>query len=224
MQERNPTMKPYTHLIWDFNGTLLNDVAHDIAVTNRLLVKHGLPPFENADAYRAVFGFPVIDYYRRLGFDFSEHPFSELADEWMDDYNRGGNDAALYPDAPEILDRMNRRGVPQVLLSATERGMLLRQLDSLGIRGRFCEILGADNIHAHGKLGLARAWRERNPNAVPLMVGDTDHDAETARAMGADIVLLTCGHQSVRALAAANPLMICGSLSEIPFDRLFPER
>ena len=77
------------------------------------------------------------------------------------------------------------------------------------------------NTHACGKADLARRWRERHPNAVPLMIGDTDHDAETARAMGADIILLFCGHQSRKKLEAADPLMICERPAAIPFEKVF---
>ena len=52
-------MNKYTHLIWDFNGTVLNDVDVGVRAANALLVNHGLPPLPSTDAYRAVFGFPV---------------------------------------------------------------------------------------------------------------------------------------------------------------------
>ena len=48
-------MKRYTHLIWDFNGTLLDDVSADFGAANRLLGNHGLPQLRDLDEYRAVF-------------------------------------------------------------------------------------------------------------------------------------------------------------------------
>ena len=214
-------MKKYTHLIWDFNGTLLDDTLSDFHAANRLLANHGLPLLKDVDAYRDLFGFPVIDYYRRLGFDFSEVSFERLADEWWEDYRSRAEKTKLYPEIPRILREIKRAGVPQIVLSATERGMLEKQLRGLGIAEMFVEIIGADNAHAHGKTALAKLWRKRNPDAVPLMIGDTDHDAETARAMGADIVLVACGHQSRKKIERANPLMICGKPDDIPFASLF---
>ena len=216
-------MKQYTHLIWDFNGTLLDDVAYDVSVTNRLLQKHHLPLLESADAYRAVFGFPVIDYYQRLGFDFSKLPFSVLADEWMNDYNSRAGEAPLYQGIVPLLQKIRRAGVPQILLSATQRQMLQKQLQTLGILGLFEEVIGAGNHHAYGKADLAREWKQKNPNAVPLMIGDTDHDAESARAMGADILLLTCGHQSREKLEAVKPLAIYPSAISVPLEDYFPQ-
>ena len=215
-------MKQYTHLIWDFNGTLLNDVAYDVRVTNRLLQKHGLPLLENEDAYRAVFGFPVIDYYRRLGFDFNKIPFSVLADEWMSDYNAQKEQAPLYEGVKELLLAVRAAKIPQILLSATQREMLLEQLQILGIAGLFDEVIGAGNHHAYGKADLAREWKNRNPKALPLMIGDTDHDAESAAAMGGDILLLTCGHQSLATLKKVHPLAVFPRAVDVPIQNFFP--
>lgn len=216
-------MKRYTHLIWDFNGTILDDVAYDVTVTNHLLEQYGLPKLPSKDAYRAVFGFPVIEYYQRLGFDFSKYPFSVLADEWMRDYNSKKEEAPLYEGVVETLQAVRAAGIPQILLSATQREMLLEQLQGLGISGLFDEIIGADNHHAYGKADLAREWKKRNPLALPLMIGDTDHDAESAAAMEGDILLLTCGHQMRKTLESVGPLAIYECAADVPLDRYFPD-
>ena len=215
-------MKRYTHLVWDFNGTILDDVGYDVAITNRLLARHGLPELADENAYREVFGFPVIDYYQKLGFDFSKTPFSVLADEWMNDYNEKKETAPIHKGVAELLRSVRAAKIPQILLSATKTEMLSEQLRALGISELFDEIIGADNHHAYGKADLARAWKRRNPGAIPLMIGDTDHDAESAAAMGGDIILLTCGHQSRKTLESVHPLAIYECAAEIPMERYFP--
>ena len=215
-------MKQYTHLVWDFNGTILDDVGYDLAITNRLLERHGLPKLADENAYREVFGFPVIDYYQRLGFDFSKTPFPVLADEWMNDYNAKKETAPVHAGVVELLRSLRAAKVPQILLSATKSEMLMEQLRILGIADLFDEIIGADNHHAYGKADLAREWKRRNPGALPLMIGDTDHDADSAAAMGGDILLLTCGHQSRRTLEAVRPLAIYERAAEIPLEQYFP--
>jgi phosphoglycolate phosphatase-like HAD superfamily hydrolase len=74
--------------------------------------------------------------------------------------------------------------------------MLKGQICDLGLDGRFCRVLGLDNIHAGSKLALAKIWREEFPNHRALFIGDTDHDVETAEALGAECVLVCRGHQS----------------------------
>ena len=64
--------------------------------------------------------------------------------------------------------------------------MLTGQLNRLGIRGEFAEVIGLDNIHARSKKAQALEWKARNPDARPLFVGDTLHDADVAAAVGGD--------------------------------------
>lgn len=204
----------YTHLIWDFNGTVYNDVDAGIASANRLLCSHGLSPIASKEQYRAVFGFPIIDYYRRLGFDFERVSYAEVAQEWVPYYMEASRDAMVYPDILEALSQAKHLGLAQMILSATELTMLRGQIEGLGIAHCFDEILGMDNIQAHSKESVARAWRDRNPDAVVLMIGDTDHDAAVASAMGADCILLTCGHQCRATLEKCTCLAVVDSATE----------
>ena len=184
------------YCIWDFNGTILDDVETGIRSVNVLLRQRGLPVLEDKAAYRRVFGFPIRDYYERLGFDFEREPYEVVAPLWVEQYLKHVVDAPLYEDVIETLELLRRRGVRQTVISATELGMLRQQLRQLGIDGYFEEILGLDNIHAASKMALAQEWRVRHPRARAIFLGDTDHDRETAAAMGAECYLIARGHQS----------------------------
>ncbi len=186
----------YDCIVWDFNGTLLDDVSAGISSVNTLLRERGLPTIRSREQYRELFRFPIIEYYRSLGFDFSAEPYEELAPKWVALYLENVKSAALCCGAYECLEEVRKLGIRQVILSATEQNMLKMQLKDLGIEGFFDEVMGLDNIHAGSKLGIALAWRERNKGKRVLLIGDTDHDAENARALGADCVLVCSGHQS----------------------------
>ena len=213
-------MNRYTHLIWDFNGTLLDDVQVCIRSANRLLAAHGLPTVDSEDTYRAKFGFPIVDYYRRLGFDFEKAPYADLAVEWVAYYLEESGNAVLYPDVRDALEMGKRYGLSQLILSATEAGMLERQVSELGIRPYFDDVLGLGNIHAHSKEELGQLWRAQHPNARVLLIGDTDHAARVAETINADCVLLSRGHQSGQILEQCPALFVADSLHEV-FDRLF---
>ncbi len=206
---------PYTDLIWDFNGTLLDDVDACLKSANDLLRAHGLKELECVTNYRALFGFPIIDYYRRMGFDFEKLSYADLAVEWVTLYRKHSMGAGLFATVKPTLEKVAQKGIRQWILSATERGMLEDQVCELGIRSYFEDILGLDNIQAHSKEALGVQWRAAHPNASVLFVGDTDHDASVARAMKADCILLTTGHQLPAVLAAANPLAVADSLEDI---------
>lgn len=190
----------YTHIIWDFNGTLFADVDAGIESVNTMLRERSLPEIESVDAYREIFRFPVIDYYRDLGFDFDAEPFDVLAPIWIDLYNKNSANAPLQEGSIEALEAFREMGVSQLLLSATEINMLKGQLETLGITEYFDAIMGLDNIHAHSKKAIALDWMEKNPSARPLFIGDSLHDAEVASAVGGDCALVANGHQSSQRL------------------------
>lgn len=188
------------YCIWDFNGTLLDDVEAGICAVNDLLAQRDLPILQSRQAYQNVFGFPIQQYYERLGFDFEKESYETLAPLWVERYLHFVREAGLFEDVKETVAFLNENGVKQVVLSATERQMLLSQLRELDLFDCFEEVLGLDNIHAASKISLARDWRARHPNASVLFIGDTDHDYDTAQAMDAPCILIARGHQSEQKL------------------------
>ena len=204
----------YTHLLWDFNGTLYDDVDAGIESANDLLAAHGLPQFSSREAYRKTFGFPIADYYARMGFDFSRTPYADLAVEWVAYYLEEKKKASVFGDIPTVLQRLREKGIAQIILSATETGMLEGQVRELGIRDYFDTLLGLSNIHAYSKEEIGRDWIATHPEAVPLMIGDTDHDAKVADAMGIDCILLACGHQQRAHLETCKCLFVADSATE----------
>ena len=191
----------YTHVIWDFNGTILDDVTVGIESVNVLLRKRGIKEISGIEEYREVFGFPIVDYYKRIGFDFNKEAFSDVAVEWLNEYMSRVSIAKTNNGVEEVLRRVKEKALKQVLISATEINMLKKQLEMLEITHLFDEVYGLDNIHAHNKTAVALLWRKKYPNAKALFVGDTDHDFETALAIGADCVLYCGGHQPEKTLS-----------------------
>ncbi len=67
-------MPRYDHVIWDWNGTLLDDVHLTIEIMGGMLGRRGLPPFD-MQRYHAVFGFPVRDFFLRVGLELVREAF-----------------------------------------------------------------------------------------------------------------------------------------------------
>ncbi|MBQ2998977.1 MAG: HAD family hydrolase [Clostridia bacterium] len=200
--------------IWDFNGTILDDVDAGIFAVNELLGECGVRGIPDREVYRENFGFPIRTYYEKIGFDFQKTPYEELAPRWVEKYLRYVKDSECFEDVAVTVKKLNARGVRQIVLSATEREMLVAQLESLGLFSEFGEILGLDNIHAASKISLAQAWREQNPSARVLLIGDTDHDVAAARSIDAECVLVARGHQSRRRLEALG-VPVFDTLAEV---------
>lgn len=213
-------MFKYTHIVWDFNGTILDDVQICIDSVNVLLKRRDLPLIENVEQYHGVFGFPVVDYYVRLGFDLDRESFDKVAVEWINEYNSRRTTAPIQRGALKLLGKFKDIGVKQLIISATEQSMLREQINNeLCIGCYFDELIGLDNIKATSKEHLAVKWREKNKNAAVLFIGDTDHDMTVAESMGADCVLVSQGHQSSEQLLLLG-VNVCRDMDEL-YSRLF---
>lgn len=208
----------YNRIIWDFNGTILDDVETGILSVNTLLSERGLPTIASKEHYRRVFGFPIRSYYERLGFDFEREPYEVIAPLWVEQYMINVKNAPVFEDVYEALDIFEKKGIPQTILSATEGDMLRGQLKGLGLFDRFEEVLGREDIHAASKEGIALAWRQKHPDDVALVIGDTDHDLQVAKAIGADCALISRGHQGeahLRSLGARVYSAVADLLKDI---------
>jgi phosphoglycolate phosphatase len=195
----------YDHVIWDFNGTVLADMQAGIVAVNEMLSARGLPVLSDLEDYRRVFCFPVEEYYQKLGFDFEKEDFKGvLAPLWVSLYNKYSKDAPIFGGVQELTSALRAKGVRQSILSASEREMMHEQLRERCALDWFDEIWGNDSIHAYGKGALSVKWRESHPGAKAVMLGDTTHDFEVARAMGADCILIAAGHHSAQRLLACG--------------------
>jgi len=198
----------YSHVIWDWNGTLFDDVKLCMSVINTLLSTRGLKTLDSIAEYHAVFTFPVIDYYRNVGFDFEKEPFEALAVEFMDLYLSGDSAYGLFPGTKSVLAELQRMGVRQVMLSASEQDVLEKQVSRYDIAGCFDELLGISDIHANSKLEIARAFAARENLRKAVLIGDSKHDFEVAQALDTDCILIPNGHQSKETLLSCGvPVM-----------------
>ena len=197
-------------LIWDWNGTLMDDVDLCCRLLNEMLTRHGYAPVGGIDAYKRVFGFPIEAYYARAGFDFSRHPYKALAHEYMDLYVPASFACPMTPGAREVLAALHARGVRQVVLSASQTETLRRQADHYGVTEFFDELLGLDDVYGVSKMQRGRLWLEASgvDPARAAMVGDSIHDFETAGALGVRSILYAGGHQPRETLASTGARVI----------------
>ncbi|MBQ7005243.1 MAG: HAD family hydrolase [Clostridia bacterium] len=191
-------MKEYNCIIWDWNGTLLDDVPLNMEIVNTLLTERGKKPVESREYYLREFDFPVRDFYLKVGFDLENEDFSLIAREYASLYNENYPHADIFSDARDVLSLIKHSGKEQLIISATEQGYLLKQVAYFELEYFFTDILGSGNVLGSSKIETAKRWMKEkgyNPDEV-LFVGDTLHDFETAKAIGCDCALVSRGHNS----------------------------
>lgn len=190
-------MQTIKYIIWDWNGTLLDDLDVSMEALNTLLSMEQLPRVEDKEEYRKYFQFPVIEYYKKVGFDFEKTPFPVLAQHYMEYYQPHSLHCSLHEGVKETLAKAKQKGYQQYLLSASDQQFLKEQLAVYDIDAYFQDIRGLDNIHAHSKAELAKKFvieRGLHGNEV-LFVGDSVHDSEVAQHAGCHCVLIANGHE-----------------------------
>lgn len=203
----------YDTVIWDFNGTLVDDAGLGIDAANKMLRARGLSEISGIDEYKERFFFPVKEYYASLGFDFEREPYNDLAREWFDMYLAGESSLKPMSEAAEALVMIRDAGLRQIVLSASESSLLISQIDRFGFSDYFDDIIGKDNFLADGKAAAAKK-RLGNKNHNCAMIGDTTHDHDTAIAIGASPYLFSGGHESAKRLSLTG-VPVCDSLTEI---------
>lgn len=189
-------------IVFDWNGTLLDDIEYCLSITNAMLEEFSLPQLSRS-RYREIFTFPVQRYYEHLGFDFDRHPFSELAARWMSTYTAGvASRVDLFDQTEELIADLARRGYRLAILTAAVESDVHDLLAHHGIDAAFDEVYGLDHCEASSKVERGRQMVASMglDAGKTLLIGDTDHDFEVGQDLGVPTLLLADGHQSYERL------------------------
>lgn len=203
------------HVLFDWNGTLQDDLRAAVAGTNALLGDQGRPPI-TAERYREVFSFPARGCYEALGIDVEHHDWDALCDRFFSVF-AGDPTIRLFPGAADALRALRDAGASLSIVSSSEQNELERSLARHGVRGLFGAVSGHTDAAAGSKVGRARALFASLgvAPARACMVGDTGHDKEVADALGCACVLVASGYES-RARLARRGAPVLDSVADLP--------
>lgn len=196
-------------IIWDWNGTLLDDVHICIDSMNGLLQKRKLPLL-SIQRYKQVFTFPVKDYYQEVGFDFSKESFDDVAVEFIDAYREQVKSAQTFSPVQSLLQAFNDMGYKQYLISAMEHEFLKETLIENEVVNFLEAFSGIQDHYANGKLEMAkRFFKEKEIDSTLVdFIGDTIHDFEVAEGLGVRSILVANGHQSYERLEKTGTTVV----------------
>ena len=210
-------------IIWDWNGTLLDDVDAAVAALSRMLAKHGLPPVTR-EFYRANFGFPVRPFYQQVGIDLDRVDWDEICTDFHAFI--AAEPQGLQPTSLEALEAARAGGFNQCILSALREDLLQRDTARFGVAPFLTHIFGVDNLDGATKLSRGHDLVAALPAQTKLyFIGDTLHDAEVGAALGADVILVDCGHQTAERLRATGRPVVPTPLAAVQYiqtERIMP--
>lgn len=207
------------NIIFDFNGTLVDDVDVSLDALNACCDKFLGPNHRlSKEYYLDTFAFPVRPYYKSIGFDIDDMNYDDLANFFIKHYTEHASGCKLYNDVISTLDRLKKEGYNLYLLSASYKSLLTDQLAFYKINSYFNDIIALENKYANGKVEIAKQFMSKskiNPYET-IMIGDTIHDSEVAEEINVTPILCCNGHNSYKFLSTTK-YKIINSLSEI-FD------
>lgn len=209
-------MSDFKYIVFDWNGTLIDDLQMNLDIEDFLLSERNLPHPLSKEFYLENFGFPIKDFYALCGFDFQKESYFDIAEEYRAEYKKRMDDTRLFDDVVSTLENLKRSGYKLLIVSATEQNVLISQVENYGISEYFEKVIGIENNLGKSKVQAALDWfgqQDINSENV-LFVGDTVHDSETAKAIGCECFLIPRGHNSRQRLEKTGA-QIFSSLEEI---------
>ncbi|MFD9411021.1 HAD family hydrolase [Streptomyces sp. NPDC059989] len=198
-----------THIVWDWNGTLLHDIDAVITATNASFAELGFAPI-TLETYRDLYVVPVPKFYERLmGRLPTEAEWAVMDEAFHRHYWAAAEDAGLAEGARELLQDWQRDGLTQSLLSLAPHEKLVPLVRSHGIDRHFVRVDGRIGPSHTSKAGhLVRHMAAMEATGVTadrtILVGDAVDDALAAAHVGARAVLYTGGSHSRRSLESAG--------------------
>jgi phosphoglycolate phosphatase-like HAD superfamily hydrolase len=186
-----------THIVWDWNGTLLDDLSLVVTATNASLATLGAGPV-TADEHRRDFIRPVQAYYEFVvGREITPDEFAALDSAFHDTYHSGVPTIELTNGVRELLATY---GGGQSLLSMWFHTHLVPTVDRYGLTPYFRRIDGLRATLGGGhKAPLLRAHLDelglRGEDV--LLIGDSVDDADAAASVGARAVLYSGGFTDI---------------------------
>lgn len=181
-------------IVWDWNGTLLDDVEVALQARNAVFPSFGVPILEDLEKYRNIFTFPVKKYYLESGIQ--ESDYEEVAQLWFDEYSRLFPQAKLRKDVNAVLQALKQKNVSQIILSASKLDLLEKQLEHFAVRSIFDDVLALQDIHARDKSELVKSYFANHNYDNIIVVGDTSHDYSVANVISARMLFINNGHES----------------------------
>ena len=183
------------HIIWDWNGTLFNDLDLSYILTHRIVAEYGGPSFTKKDLRKAC-DHPAINIYKTLHPDFNEADFPKLAKDWYEDYQAKSLEYQLFSDSISALEKISDSNISQSIVSALNGVHLVNIVERFELMNYFTHVDGLRDLTGHSKVELAltqfaKLHIEANEAVV---IGDTLHDLEVAEEIGAHCILIRGGY------------------------------
>ena len=206
----------YDLIVFDWDGTLMDSAAAIVASLQGACRDLDLPVPDDAQA-RYIIGLGLHDAlsYILPGLDAAQYP--RVADRYRHHFLALDGGTALFPGIAEVVASLHGAGYQLAIATGKSRRGLARALAATGLVSYFHASRCADEGHSKPHPGMLQAVMHELAarSDRTLMIGDTTHDLEMARAAGVAALGVAYGAHAHDALQACGPLGCVASVAEL---------
>ena len=189
----------FRNLIFDWSGTLVDDLGPVIEATNAVLGKYDLPPLDR-EGFRRCFRLPYREFYSEV---LPHVPLEELEAHFRPAFDEAVTPVTILPHAREKLEWCAARGIRTFVLTSMDTAAFEKQMDQFGLRGLF-EATYSSVLDKREVIHRILETHSLAPEETAF-VGDMTHDVETARHGGVSSIAVLTGYNHPEILAAVRP-------------------
>ena len=189
----------FRNLIFDWSGTLVDDLGPVIEATNEVLGKYDLPPLDR-EGFRRRFRLPYREFYTEI---LPHVPLEELEAHFRPAFDAAVTPVTVLPHAREKLEWCAALGIRTFVLTSMDADAFERQMDDFGFRELF-EATYAGVLDKREVIHRILETHGLDP-AETAFIGDMTHDVETARHGGISSIAVLTGYNHPEILARVRP-------------------
>lgn len=189
----------FRNLIFDWSGTLVDDLGPVIEATNAVLAKYDIAPMDR-EGFRRRFRLPYREFYTEM---LPHIPLDELEAHFRPAFDAAVTPVTVLPYAREKLEWCSALGIRTFVLTSMDTDAFERQMDDFGLRGHF-EATYSGVLDKREIIHHILETHGLDP-AETAFVGDMTHDVETARHGGVSSIAVLTGYNHPEILAKVRP-------------------
>lgn len=197
------------NVVFDWSGTLVDDLHPVVEATNRVFAEFGKPGF-TVDEFREKFRLPFTEFYRE---HLPEATMEDLEGHYHTSFKLLQESIGLLPGAREILEWCRGRGMKIFLLSTIHREHFAVQGARLGLKDFFDH---AYTMVIDKREKMVEMLREHGLRGEETMfVGDMCHDVDAAKGAGVVSCAVLTGYDSLEKLKGSAPDLLFRDLPQV---------
>ncbi|MBB5351767.1 phosphoglycolate phosphatase-like HAD superfamily hydrolase [Haloferula luteola] len=189
----------FRNLIFDWSGTLVDDLPPVLDATNQVLGVYGVPPMDR-ETFRLRFRLPYREFYEEM---LPGVPLEELEVHFRKAFSGSSEPVTVLPHAREKLAWCQAQGIRCFVLTSMDSDAFRGQLEDFGLAGYFEATYSG--VLDKREVILEILDRHRLAPGETAFVGDMTHDVETAHHAQLTSVAVLTGYTHAGALALARP-------------------